>query len=176
MSNNFTYAILADTNKRCVLKLTGELDANGETSNTKIIGQAIKGALANDSNNLVTVAMGGTPRSNYRYTIGRIVYDVNLPGYLKLSWDGANPSTIATLSGPGDLNIMDNLGAMNNTANVPNGNVTITTIGATTSSSYTLIIELYKNPADYDQGQTSIRKQDFNIPGVTPYNSANIKA
>ena len=170
MSNNFTYQILSDTNKRTVIKLTGELDANGETNNTKIIGAQLSGALAVDSNNMVTVAMGGTPRTTYRYGIGRIVYDINLPStnaYVKLAWDGSQPATIACINDGFDLNMQDNLGLMNNNAGTPNGNITLTTVGVNSNSSYTIIIELYKNPLDYNQGQIQM-PQDFNIRGVTP--------
>lgn len=160
---------MADTNKRTVIKFTGELDANSETANTKIIGKLLKGALSVDSNNLVTVAMGGVPRTNYRYSIGRILHTINYPsdGYLKIQWDGASPSTIALLSGYCDLNMQDNLGVMYNNANTPNGNVTFTSINAGNSGVYTVIMEIYKDPKDFDQGQIA-KPQDFNVAGVTP--------
>lgn len=162
---------MTDTNKRIVIKLTGELDANGETGNTKVIGQSLKGALSVDANSQVTVAMGGVPRTNYRYSIGRILSNVNYPtgGYLKLIWDGANTqSTIALLNGPFDLNMQDNLGVMNNTANGANGNIIFTSVNAGNSGVYTVILEIYKDPRDYDQGQIA-KPQDFNYPGVTPH-------
>lgn len=169
MSNNFTYQVMADTNKRTVIKLTGELDATGEVANTKIIGQNLKGALAVDSNNLVTVAMGGAPRPTYRYNVGRIFYTINYPsdGYLKIQWDGGTPSTMVLLTDAYDLNIMDNMGVIYNNATNPNGNITFTSVNSGNSGTYTILFEIYKNPLDFDQGQIRA-PQDFNVAGVIP--------
>lgn len=160
---------MVDTNKRIVIKLTGELDTAGETANVKIIGRSIKGALANDANGMITVAAGGTPRVTYRYNIGRILATTNFPsgGYLKMAWDGAVPATIALVSTAIDINMMDNLGIINNTANTPTGNITFTTVNAGNSGAYTVVLEIYKDPRDYDQGQIA-KPQDFNVRGVTP--------
>lgn len=162
---------MLDHNKRTVIKLTGEVDALGETANTKIIGRLLSGALANDSNGMVLVTSpGAIPRTTYRYGISRIFADINpqIPGgYLKIQWDGATPATVAVLGNACDLNIQDNLGLINNNALTPNGNITFTTVNFGANGSYNIIIELHKNPLDYNQGQIQ-RPQDFNIQGVTP--------
>lgn len=167
---DYTTQIMSDTNKNTVIKFTGELDATGETANAKIIGRNLRGALATDSNNAVLVSKGGTPRTNYRYTIERITYDVNIPnGYLKVSWDGGTPCTCVLLSGSGDLDINDNMGSMINSATNPNGNVTFTTVNATNNTSYTVLFELRKNNLDYDAGQVA-KPSDFNFGkyGIKP--------
>lgn len=165
MANNYTNSIMSDTNKRFVIKLTGKLDANGESSNTKIIGRNITGALAVDANNMVLVANGGVPRSNYRYTIARIVYDINfpIPGYMELIWEGANTSsTLATISNQFDLNMQDNLGNITNTANGATGNIIFNSVGSATNSSYNIVLEIHKDLRDYNAGQIQ-RPQDFNL-------------
>lgn len=170
MANSYSNQIVSDSNKRTVIKLTGKLDANGEASNTKIIGRSLPGALAVDANNLVLVsAPGAVARSNYRYSVARIVGDVFVPnGYVELLWDGANSQTsIWCLSQSGDYNMMDNLGVINNTANGANGNVIVNTAGAGANNSYSLFIEIHKDARDFNQGQIQM-PQDFNVRGVTP--------
>lgn len=164
MANNFVGAVMADTNTRTVIRFCGEVDAVGETANTKISGRMLKGALATDSNNRVLVASGGTPRTNYRYTIERIFYSTNFPsgGYLKLYWDGATPSTIALLNGTGDIDVLDNMGSINNTATTPNGNVGFTIVNPAANGFYNVILELRKDLKDYDAGQVEA-PQAFNV-------------
>jgi hypothetical protein len=162
MANSFSYQTISANNKREVVKLTGQIDANGEFGTTKIIGQNLSGALAVDSNNMVLVSACGMPRSSYRYSIARIIGDVFIPnGYLNLLWDGANSQTsIMVLSASGDYNMQDNLGNIQNTANGFNGNIICQIAGSGANNSYTVWLELHKDPRDFNQGQVQ-RPQDF---------------
>ncbi len=164
MANVLTAQTLLDLNKRAVIKFTGTFDGSGqETANTKIIGSLLRGALAVDANNNVLVSQGGSPRSNYVYSIQRIVYDMNIPnGYLTISFDGAVPAPAASIHAPwGDLNSQSNLGIIQNNAGTPNGNVTFTTVNAQANNSYTVLVEIIKDPSTYDMGQFA-RPADFN--------------
>lgn len=174
MANNFSTQILTDTNKRTVIKLTGQLDATGETANVKIQGRNLRGALAVDTNNAVLVSAGGVPRASYNLAVRRIVYDVGIPnGYVTLNWDGATPGPIAILWSSYDLNLDDNLGLIRNNAITPNGNISLTATGSNTTSSYTIVIELVKNGVpgnnDFDMGQVA-KPADFNFGsyGIRP--------
>lgn len=177
MTNSFNDQIIQDSNKKTVIRCIGILDGSGnESANVKIVGQNLMGALAVDSNNAITVAMGGTYRTNYRYSVNRITYDVNLPnpGYVRLDWSGANAvAPIWLCSGKFDMNFQENLGPIMNTANGPTGNILFTTVGAPTAQSYYCItLELHKTASssgcDYDQGQIGSggrqgRPNDFNF-------------
>ncbi len=170
MANSYSYQVISDSNKRTVIKLTGKLDANGETSNTKILGRSLPGALAVDSNNMVLAsAPGAVPRSNYRYSVARIVGDVFIPnGYLELLWDGANSQTsIWILSGSGDYNMMNSLGVIQNSANGANGNIIVNTANASNFNSYSIFLELHKDARDFNQGQVGSNSNEFN-QRVTP--------
>ncbi len=163
MANLFSTQILSETNKKVIIKLTGQLDANG-TTNTVIQGRNFRGALAVDSNNRVLVSAGGVPRATYNYSVARIMYDVGIPnGYVTLNWEGANTGPIAVLWSTYDLNMQDNLGLITNNAISPNGNISISTTGSVANSSYTIILELHKNASngnvDFITGLTSA---DFN--------------
>lgn len=170
MANSFSTYTTVDTNKRTVLMITGALDANGESSNTKILGRNLTGALAVDANNLVLAsAPGAVPRVNYRYSIARIISNVNIPGgYVTMQWSGANsPGTIMNLSGNQDFNGEGNLGTIQNTANGPTGNIIFNAVGAVANSSYNIIVEIHKDNRDFNAGQIQ-RPQDFNVRGSTP--------
>ena len=170
MANSYSNQVISDSSKRTVIKLTGKLDANGESANTKIIGKSLPGALAVDANNLVlATAPGAVARSNYRYSIARIIGDVFIPnGYVELLWDGANSQTsIWIASQSGDFNMMDNLGVITNTANGSNGNVIVNTAGAGANNSYSLLIEIHKDPRDFNQGQVGSTSNEF-TQRITP--------
>jgi hypothetical protein len=171
MANFFYDQIISDSNKRAVIKCLGLLDGSGqETANVKIQGMNLRGALAVDANNMVTVAMGGTPRTNYRANVARIAYNVNIPsGYLKIDYSGTTICNVAACAGQFDLNIQENMGSFGNPLAGATGNLLFTTVGAGPNNSYTVIIDIHKNGLDYDQGQIT-RPNDFGVKpfGVTP--------
>lgn len=169
MANNFNYQVISDNNKKIILYLTGELDANGEIANTKVIGSALPGALSVDANNNVLVANGGTPRSTYRYTVARIAHNVNIPsGYLRMYWEGTGTnSTLYDASGNFDFNAYNNIGVIPNSANSPTGNIIFSTVNASSNCSYSIFLEIHKNNLDYNAGQI-LRPNDFNFGGVRP--------
>lgn len=169
----FNDQILSDSNKKTVIRSIGVFDGSGqETANVKIIGSTLRGALAVDSNNAVTVAAGGNARANYRYGISRIAGNVSGNGYLRLDFSGGTIGPIMTLSGAFDYNMQDNLGVIQNQAVLPTGNVLFSTTGMAAGSAYSVVIEIHKVvpanttgfPAgtDYDQGQI-IAPGDFNF-------------
>lgn len=171
MANTFTYQALVDSSKKAIIKITGTLTNTNETANVKIMGRNLSGALATDSNNNILVSAGGVPKTNYRYTVARVMGSVAIPnGYAQLNWDGATPGTMLNLSGTFDYNLSQGgLGVLINNATTPNGNISMTTVGVSGDCAYTLIFELHKDGLDFNMGQVQ-RPQDFNHPpfGVTP--------
>lgn len=171
MANFFYDQVILDTNKRTVIKCVGILDGSGqESSNVKIQGQALRGALAVDANSAVTVAMGGVYRTNYRANVARIFGSVNIPsGYLKIDYSGAPIANVYAGTGNFDLNIQENMGTIGNPLAGATGNLLFTTVGAGTNNSYTVILDIHKNGLDYDQGQIA-KPSDFNFGkySVTP--------
>jgi len=172
MANTFSYQTLVDSSKKAVIKITGTLTNTNETSNVKIMGRTLGGALANDSNsNVLVTAAGAVPRTHYRYTVARVMGSVAIPsGYAQLNWDGATQASMLNLSGTFDYNLSQGgLGVLINNAVTPNGNISMTTVGVSGECSYTLILELHKDGLDFNMGQVQ-RPQDFNHPpfGVTP--------
>lgn len=175
----FNDQILSDSNKKSVIRCMGVFDGSGqETANVKIIGSTLRGALAVDSNNAVTVAMGGAAKTNYRYGISRIAGCISGTGYLRLDFSGSTIGPIMTLSGSFDYNMQDNLGVIQNTAIAPTGNILFSTTGFSAQSAYSIVLELHKVvpaangvPAgtDYDQGQIA-KPSDFNFGafGIKP--------
>lgn len=179
MSNIANTQILLDTNRKTIIKLTGEFDGTGqEVSNVKINGANLKFALGQNNNAYLSnngiatngLAPGQLRKTNYDYSISRINYIVSAnSGYVKLSWDGTNAATIADLAqGQGDINYQQNMAVIQNNASTPNGNVSLTTFGFGANSSYTIIMELHKSANDYSFGQLQ-SPADFN------YGTAGIK-
>lgn len=169
MANSYSTQILVDTNKKTIIKFIGQLDANGETANVKVIGSQLRGALAVDTNNAVLVSQGGVARTNYNYSVARVYYDVWMPtGYLALNWTGSTPSVICTCGGAFDQDFQDNLGVIPNSAVGPTGNISFSAFGSNTNTGYTIILELHKGPnsvntaCDYDMGQIAA-PSDFNF-------------
>lgn len=176
MAATTTVQTIFDDTKRSVIKLTGYFSASGsdETGVLKVVGQALSGALSVDANNNVLVSQGGVARTNYNYAIGHIWGQINIPANaaLQLSWTGGTANTIAFF-GPGTVDMVteSNMGTVWNNATGPTGNVSLTTYGTGTNSSYTLFLEIKKGPnsgnsaCDYNMGQIQ-KPVDFNFgPG-----------
>lgn len=176
MANIVTVQTLTDATKKAVIKLTGIFDGSGDESNVvKIQGRNLTGALANDVNNAVLVSNGGTPRTNYNYSIARIVYNTNITGGVRLTWSGSPSSNAVTLSGTGDWNTEGTVSVIPNNAANATGNILLSTANSVSGSHYSIMLELHKGPnqansaCDFNMGQIQ-RPSDFNFGtyGVKP--------
>lgn len=153
MANKFTEHRIIDSNKRALIKLTGLLDT--EISNNVLIDVSSL-AFALNSNNFI-MSSNVHQKSAYRISLKRIFGDINLPGYLTLQWHG-DSNNVTVVLGPtfAELDLDKNgINAVipNNAANT-NGDLLISTVGVVANCSYTLFIDLRKDSADYDAGQT----------------------
>ncbi len=158
MANQFSYQILKDTNQKTVIKLTGQFDGSGDESNvSRIAANTLYGAL--DANNVplhTSLSVSNTALPYYNLQVTRINYNVNMPttGYVELFWNGTTQAPIVTLDRNGQIGDYENgFPSIPNNAVGPNGDIGISTHGATANSSYTIIVELRKDNAMYDRGQ-----------------------
>jgi len=169
MANAYTYQIIKDTTQKTIIKLTGEFDGSGQESNvSRIQANTLYGALANDGTILGSNGSSNVALSFYGTTITKLNYIVNMgtTGYVKLSWAGSTPATIALLNRDGQMGEEQGMSAIPNNANTPTGDISVSTVGAVANASYTIIIELRKDNAMFDRGQ-SRDPAAFNYP---PYN------
>jgi hypothetical protein len=153
MANVYTYQALIDTNKRALIKLTGQIDT--EMSNVTSIDVSNLAFALNANGYIMTSNVD--PKPSYNVTIKRFFGDVNVNGLFKLQWQGDSNNDILVL-GPAyyDIDLENGINAVigNNAANT-NGDILISTVGATANNSYTIFIDLRKDSLDYDAGQTA---------------------
>jgi hypothetical protein len=192
MANKYTYQVLRDTTTDAVIKLTGTFDGStgNELNVSRISANSLGNALATNGY-LVANSQGGAANTALKYydlQLTGLKYYVNFPvasplGSVELFWSGnntgtaassyANSTTIFHLQGQGEFGLGEQLPSIVNnsglgTANtIGNGDLGVSTQGAIANSSYTLIISLRKNNAQYQRGQ-------FSDPAAFNYNPYNI--
>jgi hypothetical protein len=179
MPNKFTYQVLRDTTTDAVIKITGQFDgASGqESNNVRIAANSLYGALATNGYPVVNAAgfIANTALSYYNIQLTACQYFVNMgtgnpPGAVEVFWAGdvaANNATIFYLNGNGEFGSQQNPAILNNSPK-SNGNIGITTYGATQNTAYTIMISLRKDNAYYQRGQ-------FNDPAAFNYGPYSIK-
>ena len=167
MANIYTYQVLKDTTEHAVIKLTAKFDGSGQESNvSRIQANTLYGALnANTVPDLLS--SGGSPRNYYNLSIHRLWYDCVNPvsGDVELFWNAGNSITCLMLSGTYEYDGSSNWVTLSNAAKgTPgcNGDLGINTRGMTANTSYTIILEVRKDNADYQRGQ-------FNDPAAFNY-------
>jgi hypothetical protein len=178
MANKYTFQVLRDTTTDSVIKLTGTFDGStgNELNVARISANSLSNALATNGY-LVANSQGGaanTALPYYDLQLTGLKYYVNFPvssplGSVEIFWSGnntgtaassyANSATIFHLQGQGEFGLGEQLPSIINnsglgTANtIGNGDLGITTTGATANAAYTLIISLRKNNSMYQRGQ-----------------------
>lgn len=172
MANQFTYQVIKDTTEHAVIKLTGKFDGTSQEDNpNRIAANTLSGALNTDG---TLLSLGGDAKDYYNLSIHRLWYDcVNaVSSDVELYWN-ANPTVTAMLlSGTYEYDGQSNWVTIPNQARGSlgcDGNIGIKTRGMVANSSYTIIIELRKDNADYQRGQFT-EPGAFNYPpyGITP--------
>jgi hypothetical protein len=154
MANIIKEQKLIDNNKRALLKYVFIGDGTQE-ANTKLIDVS---TLANSLNANGYIMTSNThPKDTYKTTIKRIWGRYTGNGYLKLQWQGDANSEIAVF-GNGTINIdfesrADNAVIPNPEANT-SGDILLSTVGVASGNVFTIFVDLRKDSADYDAGQT----------------------
>ena len=155
MANVIREQKLIDGTKRSLLKYVFIADGTAEANTLLLNASSL--AFALNANGYIMLA-GVHPKSNYRTTIKRIYGQAKANGYFKLQWKGDANSEIVTFSN-GMFNydfesMGDGAVIINPEANAT-GNILFSTVGLTSTDSFTLFIDLRKNNADYDAGQSA---------------------
>lgn len=174
MANQFTYQVIKDTTEHAVIKLTGKFDGTGQEDNSnRIAANSLYGALnANTVPGLLV--NGGLAKSYYNLSINRLWYDCvnSTAADVDIYWN-ANPTISAfLLSGTYEYDGAGNWVTISNATKGTtgsNGDIGIRTRGFGANSSYTIVLELRKDNADYQRGQFN-DPAAFNYPpyGITP--------
>jgi hypothetical protein len=171
--STFTYQILKDTTEKAIIKLTGTFDSDTQESNDyRIQANSFYGALDANSVPLYSaLSVSNTVLGYYDLQVTRINYNVNMntgTGYVTLYWQGDTPAPIAILNRNGEYSADQGLPSIPNNATGANGHIGVSTTGAVSNSSYTIILELRKNNQMYQRGQ-------FNDPGAFNYGPYSLK-
>lgn len=175
MANQFSYQVLKDDTQHAVIKLTGAFDGSGQEDNVKkIVANTLYGALATNGFPIANVYGGSanTPLSYHGLYVNRVWYDIpSLTCDVQLYWANTDVGVTANagvplllLQGNGEYDGNGNWITIKNpsvTAN-NNGDISLTTRGMVANSSYTIILELRKENAQYQRGQ-------FNDPAAFNY-------
>lgn len=162
MANVIGQQNIVDTAKRSLLKFVYVSDGSAE-SNTVLIDASVLAYAMNTNSKIMS---GGTDRkSNYRTTIKRVAgTSQSNNGIVTLQWHGTGAQTNVAIITFGksqrfeyDFQSMGDGATVSNPNNVANttGNVMITTAGYISGETFTLFVDLRKNSADYDAGQTA---------------------
>lgn len=172
MSNVFTYQVIKDTTEHAVIKLTASFDGSGQESNAvRIQANTLSGALDSSKANLLSSTANTGPLSFYGLSVHRIWYDCAATGDVQLYWNANSPSTMVFLNGNGEYDGAGNWVTIPNTAAGTagcKGDIGIVTRGMVANDSYTIIMELRKDNAQYQRGQIT-------EPGAFNYGSAGVR-
>lgn len=180
MANRFSYQILKDDTQTVVIKLTGAFDGSGQESNVaRIQANTLYGALATNGFPVANIHGGAanTTLSYYGLTVNRCWYDTDTgSGSVELYWRDTtsgspeNGVPLLFLQGNGEYDGAGNWITIKNptvTAN-NNGDIAIVTKGQVANATYTIILELRKDNAQYQRGQ-------FNDPAAFNYGAYSLK-
>lgn len=116
---------LIDGPRNVVVKLTNTSDGTGESAVLKVDVSGLSGAPS-------------------RVRIDKIRYSV--AGMVaRLLWDATTDVTIVDLQGDGCLDCCGFGGLTNNAGTGVNGDILLTTVGASSGDSYTIILEMVKS-------------------------------
>jgi hypothetical protein len=176
MANLYTYQVLKDTTEHVIIKLTGSFDGSGqESNNSRIQANTLYGAL--DANNVPlrsALSVSNTAKPYYGLSVHRVWYDTynGAGGDLELFWYATSPVSLLFLSGNAEYDGAGNWVTIpNNAAGTSgcNGDIGVRTRAYAANTSYTIVIELRKDNAQYQRGQFN-DPAAFNYPpyGVTP--------
>jgi hypothetical protein len=126
-----------------------------QQANTTLIDVS---TLANSLNaNGYIMTSNTDPKSTYRTTIKRIWGNYSGTGYVKLQWHGTSNGEIVVF-GNGKVDI--DFESRSDTAVITNpeantsGDILISTSGVGSSNVFTIFVDLRKDNADYDAGQS----------------------
>jgi hypothetical protein len=156
MAYTYTIQKLVDNPRRAVIKLTGTFDSSGLQQVNDLAVDVSSLNFAANSNGKLMLA-NTHPLSRYDVSINRIVGQIGLPsGYVQLNWHNASGNNIIATLGLGAVDM--SLATLGDGSTIPNSNTTtssgdiyISTVGATTNSAYTLILDLKKEGSHYIQ-------------------------
>lgn len=161
MANLIREQRIVDTNRRALLKYICISDGT-QFSNTVLVDVSSL-AYALNANGYIMQA-GADPKPKYRTNISRIKGATNIgpnsTGYMKLQWHGDSNSEIIVVSNDsfdysGEAWGGVGGGTFPNPEANSSGDILITTVGMKANDNFTLFIEVRKEAADYDQGQTA---------------------
>jgi hypothetical protein len=178
MSNVFTYQVIKDTTEKAVIKLTAKFDGSGQEDNPhRIQANTLYGAL--DANGVPlhsADSVSNTALDYYGLSIFRVWYDCVNPSAadVDIYWNADPTETALIISGTYEYDgaanwvTIPNSAKANNQVTDCNGDIGIRTRGMGANNSYSIVIELRKDNAQYQRGQ-------FNDPGAFNYGQYSIK-
>jgi hypothetical protein len=155
MANLIREQRIIDTNKRALLKYVFISDGTAEANSVLVDVSTLQNAL--NANGYI-MQSGVDPKEKYRTTIRRIFSVGGGNGALKLQWHGdANSEIIILPNRSVDLDFDPAGGAAviaNPEAN-STGDILLSTSNVASGDYFTIILDLRKESADYDAGQTA---------------------
>lgn len=154
MANVIKEQKIIDNNKRALIKYVATLDT--ATANALLVDVSQLRFALNTNGKIM--AANANIKSTYRTTVKRIFGTARANGYIKLLWQGSNTADIVAISDGSfdyDFQSMGDGATISNPDATSNGNILITVVTPSSADAITLFIDLRKDGADYDQGQTA---------------------
>jgi hypothetical protein len=152
MANRIVEQKLVDTNKKTVVKYVIVADGSTQESNTRLL-DASSLAFALNANGIISQT---DMKSNYRTSIKKVKAFGKLAGTIRLKWEGDSNSEIIVFGSGGiDYGAEGEGVLINNPEANATGDILISTVGMGTGDAITMFLELKKDNADYDAGQTA---------------------
>jgi hypothetical protein len=157
MANKLIEERMVDSNKRALLKYVYVSDGTAE-ANTLLIDTSTLAFSMNANNQIM--ASNTHAKGAYRVSVKRIAGAARVNSAISLSWRSSTNTEFATIqTGSFDYSL-GGAGTggglmINPMAAGANGDILITVRTPLAGDTFTMFVELVKNPADYDQGQTA---------------------
>lgn len=154
MANLIREQRLIDSNKRALIKYTMLIDS--AVANSTLVDVSTL-AFALNANGVIMTA-GADPKPTYNTTIKRISGKVKANAYIKLQWHGdSNSEIVVCPSGRFDFDFssMGDGAVIKNPEANSSGDILLSIVTPSSADAATIFIDLRKDNADYDAGQTA---------------------
>jgi hypothetical protein len=157
MANIIQKQVLVDSNKRAVIKITGQFDGSGQETEVEKINAANLAFSLNNNNYIKTGVTDQLAR--YKIDVAKLKWSIK-DAMVKLFFDNtvaANlTNSVIAILGPGAGSFGEEEDAYvitNDHFGTSNGNIMATTLAAGANASYTIVIEVRKDPRHFGMGQ-----------------------
>lgn len=158
MANTIREQKLIDSNKRTLVKYV--IISDGTQEANTILLDASSLAYSLNANGYI-MQSNVHPKATYRTSVKKVKAFGKVSGTIRLKWQGDANSEFVVFGSSVDVGEEGESVLITNPEGNTSGDILISTVGLASGDALTLFIDLKKDNADFDAGQTA-RPYDFN--------------